>query len=149
MSIRRDYKHTATGRRRKTTVRRHGLLVVTLILMGLFGGLLAYIKGGKNPSAPISAVLPATAPNHPSRAPATPPPPAVPVTVVEPAPVKPKYDFYTELPKRQIDIQREDASPRSSPQPPPVRTQPAGDLLRRPAVPHKVTTTPTVAVKTP
>ncbi|CDH47036.1 MAG: hypothetical protein IPL59_09020 [Candidatus Competibacteraceae bacterium] len=69
--------------------------------------------------------------------------------MVEPAPVKPKYDFYTELPKRQIDIQHESASPRSGPQPSPVRTQPALDPLRKPMTPHKIVTTPTVAVKNP
>lgn len=154
MSIRRDYKHTATGRRRKTTVRRHGLLVITLILMGLFGGLLAYIKGGKNPPTSTAAAIPAAAPNHASSVPVAPPPQAAPattapVTATEPAPIKPKYDFYTELPKRQIDIQHEGASPRSGPQPPPVRTQPAVDPLHKPAAPRKIPTTPTVAVKNP
>jgi len=154
VSIRRDYKHTTTGQRRKTTVRRHGLLVVTLILMGLFGGLLAYIKGGKTPPTSTAAAFPATAPSHASSALAAPPPPAAPtttapVTVMEPASIKPKYDFYTELPKRQIDIQHEGAGPRNSPQPPPVRTQPAAEPLRKPAVPHKMATTPTVAVKNP
>jgi hypothetical protein len=149
VSIRRDYKHTTAGQRRKTTVRRHGLLVVTLILMGLFGGLLAYIKGGNAPPLSTAVVTPAPAPNRNASVPISPRPPAAPVTVAEPAPVKPKYDFYTELPKRQIDVQREGASPQSSPQPSPVRTQPAVEPLRKPTTPHKVTTAPTVAAKNP
>lgn len=100
MSIRCDYK-SVSPRQRRRSVRRHGLLVITLILVGLFGGLLAYIKGDRTRETPVAAapaVTPAT--------PVTPPAPAV-VTSTPTAPesFKPKYDFYTELPKRQVDIQ--------------------------------------------
>lgn len=144
MSIRRDYKNTATGPRRRKTARRHGLTVITLILIGLFGGLLAYIKGDGSRPAPVAAVPAVPAPA--AVVPAAPPPKPVPATVAEPAPVKPKYDFYTELPKRQIDVQREEAAPKTAPQPPPSpRTQPAIDPQRKPAIPQKNTTKPTVA----
>lgn len=141
MSIRRDYnKRTATGQRRRKAARRHGLTVITLILIGLFGGLLAYIKGDGSRPAPTvatTAVPPAAA-----VAPTAPPPKAAPAPVVEPAPVKPKYDFYTELPKRQIEIQREEPAPKIAP---PPRTQPAVDPQRKPAIPQKNTIKPAVA----
>ncbi len=99
MSIRRDYK-SASPRQRRRSVRRNGLLVITLILVGLFSGLLAYIKGDRNQETLVAAASPA-APVTPA-APATPPVVAAPAA---PALSKPKYDFYTELPKRQVDIQ--------------------------------------------
>ena len=144
MSIRRDYKNTATGSRRRKTVRRHGLTVITLILIGLFGGLLAYIKGDGSRPTPVAATPAVPAPA--AVVPAAPPPTPVPAPVAEPAPVKPKYDFYTELPKRQIDVQREEAAPKIAPQPPSSpRTQPAVDPLRKPAIPQKNTPKPVVA----
>ena len=149
MSIRRDYKRTTTRQRRKTTVRGHGLLVVTLILTGLFGGLLAYIKRGKPPSASTAAALPVTGPSKTPGVLVASPSQATPVTVMEPTPVKPKYDFYVELPKRQIGVQRESASPRSGLQPSLVPTQPVVNSLRKPEAPHKTTTTPTVTAKNP
>lgn len=100
MSARCDYK-SVSPRQRRRSVRRHGLLVITLILVGLFSGLLAYIKGDRTQETPI-AITPPVMPAAPVAAPM----PAV--TVAEP-PVpessRPKYDFYTELPKRRVDIQ--------------------------------------------
>lgn len=146
MSTRRDYKRTATGQRHRKTVRRHGLLVITLILIGLFGGLLAYIKGDRTRLEPVAATPAVSAPMRaPSNPTAKSPPKAIDPAGAEPAPIKPKYDFYTELPKRQIEIQREDASPRNAPQTLPPRTQPAVDPLRKPAAPHKNATKATVA----
>jgi hypothetical protein len=145
VSIRRDYKPAATGQRRQSA-RRNGLLVITLVLIGLFGGLLAYIKGDRTRPAPATAAAPPSGPTQPSSAPATPPPKATVAPVAESAPVKPKYDFYTELPKRRIHIRRETDNPGSAPQPSPSRLQPAADPLRKPAAPRKNTasTTPTV-----
>jgi hypothetical protein len=100
VSTRCDYK-SASPRQRRRSVRRHGLLVIMLILVGLFGGLLAYIKGDRTRETPVAAALPVT--------PATPVTPPAPVVVTStpttPESFKPKYDFYTELPKRQVDIQ--------------------------------------------
>ena len=141
MNSRRDYKSVATGPRRQRA-RRHGLLVITLVLIGLFGGLLTYIKGDRTQPAPVVAAVAPAAPAQPA---ATPPPKAAVAPVVEPAPVKPKYDFYTELPKRQINIQPETVNPRSAPPAAPIRTQPATDPLRKPAVPRKSAAAPIMA----
>jgi hypothetical protein len=103
VSTRCDYK-SASPRQRRRSVRRHGLLVVTFILIGLFGGLLAYIKGDGTPGVPTAAVTPATP--LASAAPVAPPvPAAIAPPPTTPESFKPKYDFYTELPKRQVDIQ--------------------------------------------
>lgn len=100
MSIQRDYK-SISPRQRRRSVRRHGLLVITLVLVGLFSGLLAYIKGDRNREPPVAAASTVAPP-----APVTAPTPVVTVAA-PPAPEspKPKYDFYTELPKRQVGVQ--------------------------------------------
>ncbi len=139
MSIQRDYKPASAWQRRRRAVRLHGLAVLTLVLIGLFGGLLAYIRGDR-PAAPA----------QPARAPMAPTTPAAAPQAVAPDPVKPKYDFYTELPKRQVDIQRGELNPRAAPpQQPPARTQPANEPLRKPAAPRKNPTTPTMAAASP
>ncbi len=115
MSIRSDYKPPANWRPQRQSVRRHGLLVVTLTLIGLFGSALAYIKQ-HNSQQQTSATPPAATP---AAQPAKPPVAKAPATVVAakaevetPAPaIKPKYDFYNELPKRQIDVRRDHAKP--------------------------------------
>ena len=155
MSIRSDYKPASAWQRRRRTARRHGLLVMTLALIGLFGGLLAYIRSTPPTQAALaeqpppqalakSAASPAptTATAHTVAAPATtahtaPTPASVaphtaavtasaahtPVAPV--APEKPKYDFYTELPKRQVDVPQEKAaSPTAPSRQFPTRTQP-------------------------
>ena len=68
MSIRRDYKPASAWQGRRLAVRRHGLLVITLSLIGLFGGLLAYInkKGDQRPAATADAK--AAAPARPASA---------------------------------------------------------------------------------
>ncbi len=134
MSIRRDYKPASTWQRRRQSARRHGLLVVTLVLIGLFGGLLAYIKGDRVQQPAVSAVAPsAPAPSARNRA-ATEPPAA---TEIVPAPLKPKYDFYTELPKRQINFRQNPPGPRGAAHP-----QPMTEPLRESAPPRKNRTTP-------
>ena len=141
MSIRRDYKPTANRLRRRQTARRNGLLVMTLVLVGLFGGLLAYIKGDRNQQPASVAVAP---PPTPAVKPA-PPKVAAPEPAPESAPARPKYDFYTELPKRQVEIAPE--TPASRPAPP-HRPQPAHEPLRKPAAPATPRSTPAPAVAT-
>ncbi|MBS1225253.1 MAG: Arginine--tRNA ligase, partial [Proteobacteria bacterium] len=144
VSIRHDYKSAATGQRRQRA-RRYGLLVMILVLIGLFGGLLAYIRGDRTPSPPGAA---ASAPTTPAQPPAAPPPPkTVAVSPAEPEPVKPKYDFYTELPKRKIAIQRETVKPGNASRPAPTRIQPAANPLQKPAAPRRnaASTSPTMA----
>jgi hypothetical protein len=145
VSIRRDYKPAAT-RQQRQRARRNGLLVMTLILIGLFGGLLAYIKGDRTQTAPAAAVVPG-ATVQPAPVPAAPPPKAMAVPTPEPAPIKPKYDFYTELPKRQIGVQSETAKPKNAAPLLPGRPQPMADPPRKPAVPvkNRTSTTPTMA----
>ena len=140
MSIRHDYKSAAIGQRRQRA-RRYGLLVMTLVLIGLFGGLLAYIKGAPTQPAPATAVVAPSAPAQPP-APVAPPKTMV-ATPAEPEPVKPKYDFYTELPKRHIAIQHETVRPRSASQPAPARLQPAANSPHKPATPRGNAKNPT------
>ena len=151
MSIRHDYKSAATGQSRQRA-RRYGLLVMTLVLIGLFGGLLAYIKGGQTQPAPATAAVAPSTPAQPPTTPAQPPaasPPlkTVALSVAEPEPVKPKYDFYTELPKRKIAIQRETVKPANASRPAPTRIQPAANPLQKPAAPRRnaASTSPTMA----
>lgn len=135
MSIRRDYKPASTWQRRRRSVRRHGLLVVTLVLVGLFGGLLAYIKDDRSQLPAVSTAAPslpapsAGSPPHPNRRP--------PLPEIVPAPLKPKYDFYTELPKRQINFRQDSPGPHGVSQPPSVRSRPATEPLRKPAPPKE------------
>ncbi len=145
MSIRRDYKPAANRQRRRQNARRNGLLVVTLVLIGLFGGLLTYIKGDRSQrTAPVAASAPA-APSTPVVAPA-PPKVAEPEPTPDSAPARPKYDFYTELPKRQVEILPEVPTPRPAPRPAPVRSQLVNEPLRKPAAPApKSAPAPTVA----
>ena len=173
MSSRCDYKLSKTGQHRRQRARHQGLLVLTLILIGLFGGLLAYIRGDRtpapataaapaapvastSPAAPVAPVAPvastspaasvaSTPPAGPAVVASPTPPPAAAVPVAEPEPVKPKYDFYTELPKRQIDVQSGVAPPGASPSRPPARTQPAVNQLQKPAPPRKNATPATLA----
>lgn len=98
MSARCDYKSIAPRQRRRT-VRRHGLQVVVLILFGLGGGLLAYLKNDHQWSASVAA-----SPPEPPVA-IRPAPPVVAAPAPEVSATSPMhYDFYTELPKRQVDI---------------------------------------------
>jgi len=136
VSIRRDYKSTTTGQRRQRA-RRNGLLVVTLMLIGLFGGLLAYIKGSRPQPPTATAAVAPSIPAPPAAAPvAAPPPKAAAAPAAEPEPARPKYDFYTELPKRQIEIHPEATQPRNAPQPAPARMQPVVNQRRQPSTPR-------------
>ena len=144
MSIRRDYKPASTWQRRRRSARRHGLLVITLVLIGLFGGLLAYIEGDRvRQPVPVAAAAPSSAPipsaSHPA---ATEPPPAAPEIV--PAPLKPKYDFYTELPKRQIKLQQDPPGPHGASRSSSAHPRPATEPLRKPAPSRKNRMTPTM-----
>ena len=142
MSIRRDYKPASTWQRRRQSARRHGLLVMTLVLVGLFGGLLAYIKGDRTPHPAVSTVAPSQ-PAPSASSPAAPqPPPAAPEIV--PAPLKPKYDFYTELPKRQINFQQAPPGPRGVSHPPSAHPRPTVSPLRKPAPPEANRMAPTM-----
>lgn len=96
MSIKQDYKPDSTWKARRR-VRYHGLLVITLALIGLFGSLLAYI--GRYKAGHEDSTLSASRASQAS--------PAKLVARTQPdAPlvVKPKYDFYNVLPHRKVEI---------------------------------------------
>ncbi len=151
MSIRSDYKPASAWQRRRRAARRHGLLVVTLSLISLFGGLLAYIRSTPPPQATLAEQPPPPAPVKSAAAPAAPASAAThtaaphtaavtasaahtPVTPV--APEKPKYDFYTELPRRQVDVPQEKAAPTTAPSRKlPMRTQPPATPEHKRALP--------------
>lgn len=75
------------------------------LAIGLFAGFLFYLS--KRPAAPHPAVFSLPAPAGQAGKPAakSPPKPAVPS-----APEKPKFDFYTMLPKLQVDVPKAPAS---------------------------------------
>lgn len=102
MSIKRDYK-PATSWKKRRRLRLHGLLVITLVAIGLFGTLLVYLSRDTSvevaSSDTVSESAESTTPLKP------------------PAPPKPKYDFYTILPEQQVTVfPEEDAA--SDVQPP-------------------------------
>lgn len=97
MSIKHDYK-TEAGHKTHRQVRLHGLLVILLVLIGLFGALLAYISDDTLPRAVTTPTA------QPARE------PEAPGDGRTPPPVKPKYDFYEVLPERKIVIPREETS---------------------------------------
>lgn len=159
MSIQRDYKPASTWQRRRQAVRRHGLLVLTLALIGLFGGALAYIRKGDSPApaspatsatptstaAPAPKASPSNTPTTSKSNAATAPTPAIPPLESVPPLPKPKYDFYTELPKRQINVRRDESKPQRSAQPP-TRLAPATPVATTKANRKQKTQTPAVAV---
>ena len=112
MSVKRDYKSKETWRdprlQERHQVRRRGLLVIGLVLIGLVGSIFGYIKSNKQEIAVAIQAGPdelsSTLPLEPSLS--LPPPP------------KPKYDFYAVLPQRKLVIpnselqQRQWVSPR-------------------------------------
>jgi cell division protein FtsN len=98
VSVRRDYKPDSTWQNRRR-LRLHGLLVITLVVIGLSGSLLAYIHGKPPPSA-VQA-KPPTSRQAAAAKPADIPPAAVPA-------FKPKYEFYKVLPERQLIIANEE-----------------------------------------
>ena len=104
MSARRSQaRRAASGQQ----VRSRGLLVVTLVLIGAFVTGLAYLKKNTpvRSEQAIETPSPQAAPTQTAKA----PPPAVQPALAD---VKPKYDFYSELPKRQLLISKEDVNQR-------------------------------------
>jgi len=97
VSSRRDYK-LGSGWQHRRRLRLHGLLVLTLVMVGLFGSLLAYVR---SKSALETAQSPPAVGQEKAVEAAKPvePPPA-PTTVA----FKPKYDFYKVLPERKLVI---------------------------------------------
>ena len=117
-------------------VRSRGLLVLTLVLIGAFVTGLAYLK--KNTpvrSDQTNRAVENSATNTAINSGASSAPAQTTNTALAPAAqtelprVKPKYDFYSELPKRQLVITKDDIKPRPEREtkapPPPRQKQPA------------------------
>ena len=98
MSVKHDYKSKETWRdprlQARHQVRRRGLLVIGLVLIGLGGSIFGYIKSNKQEIAVATQAEPSelsiASPLEASSA--------------LPSPPKPKYDFYTVLPERKLVI---------------------------------------------
>lgn len=108
MSIKRDYKPASSWKKRRR-LRLHGLLVITLVVIGLFGTLLVYLSHDASVDVASSDAITESAES---------------TTPLEPpAPPKPKYDFYNILPERPlIDPPQEDEVADSPPSIVPLQT---------------------------
>lgn len=107
MSVKRDYKPDSTWKKRRQRVRLHGLIVIGLVLVALVGSLMAYFGGGAEEASRPLVSRPA------------PPEPGEARSLPLPEKPKPKYEFYTELPKRQIEISKDELGQTASKAPPP------------------------------
>ncbi len=98
MSSRRDYKLGSSWQHRRR-LRLHGLLVLTLVVVGLFGSLLAYVRSKSAPELARAQVQPTISREHKVEAAKPTEPPPAPTLAF-----KPKYDFYKVLPERKLVI---------------------------------------------
>jgi len=100
VSSRRDYKLGSSWYHRRR-LRLHGLLVLTLVVVGLFGSLLAYVRSKSAPE--IAQVQPTVSREKKVEAAKPAEPPPAPTMAF-----KPKYDFYKVLPERKLVIANQD-----------------------------------------
>jgi cell division protein FtsN len=77
----------------------HGLLVLTLVVVGLFGSLLAYVRSKSSPELAQAQGQPTVSRDHKVEAAKPTEPPPAPTLAF-----KPKYDFYKVLPERKLVI---------------------------------------------
>lgn len=101
MSVGHDYKNAGSRRRRggggdKEQVRSRGLLVFTLILIAAFASGLAYIKTNQPDPATLAIAAKSTATVTPT------------AQTRSVQSVKPKYDFYTDLPQRKLILDNDE-----------------------------------------
>lgn len=137
MSVQRDYKPEATWHTRRW-LRLHGLLVITLVAVGLFGSLLAYISSRPLPdeSVTVGADADADAEAIAADTSAAVKPDAAPAVAAPP--VTPRYDFYKVLPERRLVIQQNDGLPTGTNRPPlEPPTRPAPTPARTAATPPR------------
>ena len=120
MSIRRDYKPDSTWQNHRR-LRLHGLLVITLVVIGLFGSLLAYIRS--KPPLGVAQTKPTA--SRQKEAAAVKPADTSPATSA----FKPKYEFYKVLPERKLIIANEEAKQHAVKQNQPLL--PAAQLISR------------------
>jgi cell division protein FtsN len=99
VSIKRDYKPKTTWQpRQRLRLRLHGLVVIMLVIVGLLGSLLAYLRSDTSTK---------TAPTEMT---ANPSEPEVAATQDSISPPKPKYDFYQLLPERKLTLPEDDSN---------------------------------------
>jgi cell division protein FtsN len=111
----RDYKNRVTRRRKRRPV-SPWLGLAAGLLIGLFAAAIAYLKFAAPPQQQNVAAPPFT--------PETPQTPAKPAPAQEakqeekapvPSPAKPRFDFYTILPKMQVTIPEEEIGSKTAP----------------------------------
>ena len=98
---------------------KHGLIIIALGLIALVAGLWAYVTGDWKKAADT----PGTALRAPQESPQSGQAQPIPL----PQQSKPKYDFYTTLPKRELQIPKEEISP-----PPPTKPAKAAPTTAAP-----------------
>lgn len=97
MNIKRDYKPKTTWKSRQR-LRLHGLVVITLVIVGLLGSLLAYLSSDTSTKA-VPTSMTADSSEHGS----------TPKKEVSVSPPKPKYDFYRLLPEQKLILSEEES----------------------------------------
>ncbi|MDQ2695182.1 MAG: hypothetical protein M3Z21_07360, partial [Pseudomonadota bacterium] len=107
--MQRDYKPDPGYGKRKPGRRRPGRTVAVLAVTGVVGAALGYVGGFMTQDEPAAATA--------APAPAARPTAATPLEV----PPKPKYEFYSVLPQRRLDVPQDEPAP---PRPVP-RAEPA------------------------
>jgi cell division protein FtsN len=110
------------------------LLVITLVVIGLFGTLLVYLS--RDTSVHVASSDPAVASDES--------PPLEP-----PAPLKPKYDFYNVLPERPLIVPPEEDTETVTDTPPPVAPQTTETDPRAAERASATSVSPTVSTQTP
>ncbi|HXH03623.1 MAG TPA: SPOR domain-containing protein [Candidatus Competibacteraceae bacterium] len=110
MSVRRDYKSPNTWRggsaARRVQARRNAVLVGLLLVIGVVGGVVAWL-GERPRTGPLQPTPALTTPSP--AAPSTGRGQAAQSEALPPA-AKPKYDFYKVLPERQVVVGEEPAA---------------------------------------
>jgi cell division protein FtsN len=110
----RDYKHQVTRRRKRRPV-SPWLGLAAGLLIGLFAAAIAYLKLMAPPQQQVAA---------PAFTPETPETPAKPAPAKAakqeekapvPTPAKPRFDFYTILPKMEVTIPEEESGSKTAP----------------------------------
>jgi cell division protein FtsN len=117
----RDYKHRATGRKSRKTV--SPLLGVTVgMLIGLFVAFLVYLKllAPKTPGTTNGIVELAPDTGVPGDRGST-------TDNGQPAPPRPRFVFYSELPEMEVIVPEEEIQAEVAKPPPPVVEKPAGE----------------------
>lgn len=112
MSSRRDYKSSGVRRHDTRSVRNRGLVVITLVLIGLFAGGLSYLS--KNGVKLIDLARQFQDPGEHKDKQAKKPPTQNTEPQAEAEAGKPKYDFYKSLQERKVVIRADEMVPRQT-----------------------------------